>query len=416
MNNNKINNNRKAELNGSALPLAGITILDLTRLIPGAFCTAILGDAGADVIKIEEPETGDYERNIHPFIGPVAARFLILNRNKKSVALNLKDAQGKEIFLKMVKKADVLVEGFRPGVMKKLGLDFESLHKVNPELMFCSISSFGHDGPSRDVVVHDINIMGMAGFFDVGGAAKGKPVIPGLQIADSTAGMNAAMAILIALLGRSQTSKGRFIDISMFDGVMSLMVDAARYVFAGQSAPGRGEGRLYGGFPNYNIYETKDGKYITVGSLEAKFKNALLKKLGRDDLAEKGRETTSSQLKESDHDLSLFLEKTFLTKTRDQWVKELGELNICVGPVNSLEEALSHPQTIFRNMVVDVEHPSAGKIKQIGSCLKISDMPLNPNRLPAPGLGEHTREILAGLGYGKEMISTLIDKNTIKAK
>lgn len=398
----------------NTLPLQDVRILDLTRLIPGAVCTSMLGDAGAEVIKVEEPNTGDYERQIHPFIGSMASRFLILNRNKKSVALNLKEDKGRKIFLEMAKEADVLVEGFRPGAMKNLGLDYESLRKINQRLIYCSISSFGQDGPYRDVVAHDINILGMAGFFDITGEKDRKPVIPGVQIADSVAGMNAALAILIALIGREKTDRGQFLDISMFDGVMSWMFDAARYSFAGETIPKRDKGRLWGGLPNYNLYETKDGKFLAVGSLESKFKRILLNKLGRDDCAGEEAETTSSEITQTDEELHTFIRKIFLTKTRNEWIKEFDELNICVGPVNSLEEALSHPQTVFREMVIKVDHPSAGRIKQMGSPLKFSDIPLDVNRLPAPRQGEHTREILCGLGYSESRINELIKENIVR--
>ncbi len=398
----------------NALPLQNIRILDLTRLIPGAVCTSILGDFGAEVIKVEEPNIGDYERQIGPFIGSMASRFLILNRNKKSIVLNLKEEEGQEIFLKMVKEADVLVEGFRPGTMKGLGLDYESLQKVNKGLIYCSISSFGQNGPYRDVIAHDINILGMAGFFDITGTREGGPVIPGVQIADSVAGMNAALAILIGLIDRDKRKTGRFIDISMYDGLISWLFDAARYVFSGHSVPGRGKGRLWGGFPNYNIYKTKDGQYITVGSLEIKFKNALLHKLGREDLIDEEEATTSSQQSKSDNDITGFLEGIFLTKTRDEWIEELEELNICVGPVNTMEEALCHPQAVSRKMILEVNHPSVGPIKQIGSALKLSNIKTDPNRIPAPSLGEHTREIMHCLGYERREIDELIRKNIIR--
>jgi len=396
------------------LPLKGVKVLDLTRLIPGAVCTTILGDAGAEVIKVEEPAVGDYERQIPPFIGSMASRFLLLNRNKKSVSINLKEEEGGAIFLEMVRKADILVEGFRPGAMKKLGLDFEPLRKINRKLIYCSISSFGQDGPYRDVVAHDINILGMAGFFDTTGLKKGPPVIPGVQIADSIAGMNAALGILMALLSREKMGRGQMVDISMFDGVMSWMFDVARYVFAGEKAPARGDGRLSGGFPNYNLYATREGNFIAVGSLETKFKNALLKKLGREDLVEEGTGTTSSELKASDMTIKIFLRETFLTKTRDEWIKELGELNICVSPVNTVEEALSHPQAVFREMVLESDHPSAGRIKQLGSPLKFSDISFEVNRLPAPRLGQHTRAILGKLGYAKSEIDEMMIKNTVR--
>lgn len=380
------------------LPLEEIRILDLTRLIPGAYCTSLLADVGADVIKIEEPRVGDYERQIAPIVGEMGARFHILNRNKESVAVNLKSEEGKQIFLKLVSIADVLVEGFRPGAMKKLGLDFESLQKLNPKLVYCSISSFGQDGPYKDVVAHDINILGMAGIFEITGIKDGPPVIPGLQIADSIAGINAALSILVTLVGREKTGKGQYIDTSMFDGVVSWLFDSARYVFAGEKVPGRGEGRLSGGFPNYSLYETKDGKYITVGSLETKFKNTLLTKLGREDLTDKGGSVTSTHASENDSEISTFLKETILTKTRDEWVRELEGLNICVGPVNSIEEALEHPQTLYRKLVVEDSSAPSGPIKLLGSPLPCS----NPLRKHAPKLGEHTRKVLSTIGYGEE--------------
>lgn len=396
------------------LPLGDIRILDLTRLIPGAVCTSILGDAGAEVIKIEETEIGDYERQIHPFIGTMASRFLILNRNKKSVAVNLKKEKGREVFLRLAAEADVIVEGFRPGAMKKLGLDYEALHQANKRLIYCSISSFGHDGPYKDVVAHDINIMALSGFFEITGTKSGEPVIPGVQIADSIAGMNAATAILIALRDREKRGAGQFLDISMFDGVISWLFDALRYLFAGCKVPPKGEGRLWGGFPNYNLYETRDGKYIAVGSLENKFKRVLLKELGYEEAAEES-DTTTSKTSDSDKELRSFLANSFLTRSRDEWMEKLGKLNICVSPVNTLEEALAHPQLLSRKMVEKVDHPVPGKIDQIGSPLKFSDIPVNPNRLPAPVLGQHTREVLESFGYGEREINELLGQGILRS-
>lgn len=397
------------------LPLEGIKVLDLTRLIPGAVCTSILGDAGAEVVKIEEVEIGDYERQIHPFIGSMASRFLILNRNKKSIGINLKSEGGREIFLKMAREADVLVEGFRPGAMKKLGLDYRSLQPINQRLIYCSISSFGQDGPYKDLVAHDINILGMAGFFDIMGASSGEPVIPGVQIADSVAGMNAALAILIALINRNRTGNGELLDISMFDGIISWLFDAARYVFAGIDVPRSGQGRLSGGLPNYNLYETKDGRHIAVGSLENKFKHVLLRELGWEEPDGEEGETTTSQVKDSDKDLRAFLADTFVKKSMDEWIARLGHLNICVTPVNTLEEALENQQLAYRKMVVEIDHPAVGKIRQIGCPLKSSHTSMDPNRLSAPHLGQHTREILEGLGYAENKIDDLLNKKILKS-
>lgn len=397
-----------------SLPLEGIRVLDLTRLIPGAFCTCILGDAGAEVIKVEEPEIGDYERQIPPFVNKMASRFLILNRNKKSVALDLKKEEGYQLFLKMVASSDVMIESFRPGAMTKLGLDYESLLKINPRLICCSISSFGHDGPYRDVIAHDLNILGMAGVLQITGSKGGDPVIPGIQIADSVAGSNAALAILLSLMDREKTGRGRFVDISMYDGVLSWLFDAARYAFTGNEVPKRGMGRLWGGFPNYNIYKTKDGRYVTVGSLETKFKKLLLKKLGREDLAGETSQTTSTEAQTSDAELEEFLKKSFLQKTRDEWVSELSELNICVGPVNTVEETVRHPASTSREMVMELNHPIAGRYKQIGSALRSPTKLTDPKRRPAPSLGEHTREILSGLGYKDEEIDQLIVAGVVR--
>ena len=396
------------------LPLKDIRVLDLTRLIPGGYCTSILGDVGAEVVKVEEPNIGDYEREIQPFIGSTASRFLILNRNKKSIVLNLKEDRGRELFLRLAETADVLVEGFRPGAMAKLGLDYESIRKVNPKLIYCSISSFGQNGPYRDVVAHDINILGLCGFLDITGTDEGKTVIPGVQISDFIAGTNAALSILIALISRRSTNVGQFLDVSMFDGMMAWMIDAARYAFAGHAVPEKNKGRLWGGFPNYNIYKTKEGKFITIGSLENKFKRILLEKLGGKEFLGTEEGATSSAFNDSDGELQSFLQETFLTKTVDEWMAELGPLNICVVPVSSVEEAVAHPQAISRSMVVDVEHPLEGTIKQIGSALKFSNIPIDVNRVPAPRLGEHTKEILNSLGYSEEEIEEMTTNSIVQ--
>jgi crotonobetainyl-CoA:carnitine CoA-transferase CaiB-like acyl-CoA transferase len=398
---------------GSELPLDGLRVLDLTRLIPGAVCTSILGDAGAEVIKVEEPITGDYERQIHPFTGSVASRFLLLNRNKKSLAVNLKREEGRRCFLRIADSSDVLVESFRPGTTTKLGIDYASLAERNPRLIYCSISAFGQDGPYRDVVAHDINILGMTGILDITGTKEGPPAIPGIQIADSVAGMYAAMGILLSVIGRGKDETGRYIDISMFDCAMGLIFDAARYHFAGAKVPARGSGRLWGGFPNYAIYETKDGKYITIGSLESKFKKILLRKLYREDLLDGEDEATSTRPASSDMELHHFFQKTFLSRTRDEWVREFSDENICIGPVNSIEEALINPAAIYRKMIMDLVHPSVGKYKQIGTPLKSTRVLANPDRLPAPRLGEHTRELLVEKGYSKREIDSLVGTGVI---
>lgn len=395
------------------LPLTSIKVLDITRLIPGAYCTLLLGDLGAEVVKIEEPGVGDYDRTIPPFIKEMASRFLLLNRNKKSISLDLKQEDGCHALKRIASHADVLIEGFRPGVMTKLGLDFDNMHRINPRLVYCSISSFGQDGPYRDRVAHDLNILGMTGICAITGTKDGVPAIPGIQIVDSMAGISAALAILAALIKRDKSGEGQWIDLSMFDCALSLIFDTAKNVFADMPVPAIGRGRLSGGLPNYNIYETKDATFITVAALETKFKNALLSKLGLNEFITPEDQKTSTAVKESDEHLYRRLCEVFLTKTRDEWMEEFGPMNICVGPVNSIGEALSHPQAISRKMVIETQHPVSDKMYQIGSFIKGSDFMSDALRTPAPHLGEHTRSILIDVGFNPTDIERMIKKKAV---
>lgn len=393
--------------------LSGTKILDFSRLIPGSFCTLILADLGAEVIKIEEPLTGDYERHIPPFIHNVASRFLILNRNKNSFALNLKSNKGIEVFFHLAGKADILVESFRPGKMAEMGIGYEKIHEINPSLIYCSLSSYGQNGPYRDEVGHDLNILALSGVLDLMYGERGKPIIPGIQVADSITGMYAALAILAALLHRGKTGRGQFLDISMLDGVISWLFNSARYHFAGVHPPPRGKDRLSGGLPNYNLYQTRDGKYIALGALEKKFINSLLKYLRREDLIDTETGVTSTTVGgQKQRRMGAFLKKIFLMKTRDEWVRALGRLNICVSPVNTVEEGLSHPQVLHRQMVMEWDDSILGKIKQIGIPLKFSETH-GEIRNTAPGLGEHSLEILKSIGYSKDEIDDLIQEGIV---
>ncbi|HLB12775.1 MAG TPA: CaiB/BaiF CoA-transferase family protein [Dehalococcoidia bacterium] len=385
-------------------PLEGIRVLDLSRLIPGPYCSLLLADMGAEVIKVEDPQGGDHGRQTTPFIGGMSSRFLLLNRNKKSIALNLKSQEGRRIFLRLAEKADVILESFRPGTMDKFGLEYEKVSAVNPRIIYCSISAYGQDGPYRDIVAHDVNILGLAGLLDITGGRDGQPVIPGVTIADNAAAMFAALGILAALLAREKTGRGRFLDVSMLDSVMSWLFDSVQYQLALGRTPGKSEGRLWGGVPLYGVYETKDGKFVTLGSLEPKFKEQLLKKLGREDLiADRG--TLSEVGVATNEELAGFLRSTFLTRTQEEWVRELEPLNICFSPVNTIGEALSHPQVVSRRMVMEVDDPVAGHTRVIGDPLKVSEPPVEPG--PAPLLGQHTGEFLAGLGYTDSQIEEL---------
>lgn len=371
-------------------PLEGIRVLDLSRLIPGPYCSLLLADMGAEVIKVEDPKGGDHGREVRPFIGAVGSRFLLLNRNKKSVALNLKDPTGRKVFLQMADKADVILESFRPGTMAKFSLEYEDIRAVNPGIVYCSISAFGQDGPYRDIVGHDVNVLGISGLLDITGVRGGQPIIPGVTIADNAAAMFSAMGILAALLARGKTGQGRFLDISMLDSVMSWLFDSAQYQFAQGRTPGKSEGRLWGGVANYGVYETKDGRYITLGSLEPKFKAALLEHLGAAAMIE-------GQSVNSNDELEQFLRSTFVTRTQAEWVQDLEPLNLCFTRVNTIGEALADPQVVARRMVIEMEDPQAGHARVIGDPIKVSDPPVEPG--PVPLLGQHTREVLADLGY-----------------
>ena len=418
-NDNRTNQGGKREMMNieekGKLPLSGVRVLDLSRLIPGAVCTSQLGDAGADVIKVEDPFVGDYERNIQPSIQNVGSRHLILNRNKKSFSVNLKEEKGRDLFLQLCKSADVIIESFRPGTMKKLGLDYDQLSSRFPKLIYCSISSFGQEGAWSSVIAHDINILSMCGLLDITGTKQAGPVLPGLQIADSVAGMYATTAVLLALLDRKTTKIGRNIDISMFDGLLTWMFDAVSYVFAQRNVPGKGRGRLRGLLPNYNVYQTKDRKFIAVGSIETKFKRKLLEKLGWAGTDET-EDSTTSQPTAYDDELYAFLKGTFRNKTLNEWMDELGELNVCISPVLSVEEALSHPATISRDMIVMGNHAKIGEYRQMGSALKSSIKLADTTRLPAPGHGQDTRAILSELGYTEEQIDSLIQAQIVRAE
>jgi crotonobetainyl-CoA:carnitine CoA-transferase CaiB-like acyl-CoA transferase len=396
--------------------LKGTRILDLSRLIPGSFCTLILADLGAEVIKVEDPITGDYERHIPPFIKNVGSRFLLLNRNKKSLTLNLKSNKGREIFFNLAKKADIIVENFRPGKMDELGIGYERIHELSPSLIYCSLSSYGQEGPYRNEVGHDINILAVSGVLDLMRGKGGKPVIPGVQLADSLTGMYSAIAILGALLHREKTGRGQFLDISMLDGVVSWLFNSARFYIAGLTSPKSGKERLSGGLPNYNLYKTKDGKYIALGALEKKFINTLLAHLGREDLIDSESGVTSTTVGgQRQRRIGAFLRKIFLMKTGDEWLRELRGLNICVTPVNTLEEGLNHPQVLHRKMVVEVEDSILGKIKQIGIPLKFSETPGEIRNI-GPQLGEHSIEILKSIGYNQKEIDDFIQEKVTTPK
>ncbi|NLC76919.1 MAG: CoA transferase [Clostridia bacterium] len=384
--------------------LKGLRVLDLTRLLPGGYATQLLGDLGAEVLKVEDPWQGDYMRWMQPhFPGTKeSSLFWGLNRNKKSITLNLKSETGKELFLDLVKKYDVVIEGFRPGVMEGLGLGYGRLKEVNPRLIMCSISGYGQDGPYRLRAGHDINYIALAGILGLTGKSPEEdPVIPPVQLGDIGGGaLMAVIGILAAYISRQKTGRGQYVDVSMLDGILSwlamlLMEQRAK----GPEAMERGRMLLTGGEVCYNVYRTKDGKYLSLGALEPKFWEGFCRAVGREDLI-KEQFSRDPAVKEE-------VVNIFLSKTREEWEALLADKDICCEPVLTLEEAKNHPQLTARQMFRPMPHPQAGPVDVLGPPLKFTEETEGPDT-PPPGYGADTEEVLIKeLGLSRDRIKEL---------
>ncbi len=391
------------------LALEGIKILDLSRLAPGPFCSMMLGDLGADVLLVEAPAEG----KLSPAIGfgrgdpERAAAYNIMSRNKRSIVLNLREADAREIFYKLADDADVVLEGFRPGVVKRLGVDYETLRQRNERVVYCSLSGFGQTGPYSQLVGHDINYISIAGALSMIGWPETPPAIPMNIIADfAGGGMHAAYGILAALLARERTGRGQYVDIAMSDGAMYLLVSMIGGVLAGGGAPSRGATLLNGSVPHYNVYQCSDGGWISLGSLEPHFFANLCKVMGREDFIPHQYDGAKRD------EIALHFKKQFLTKTRDEWFEVLKQTDICAAPVLDLEEALRDPHNLAREMVVEVEHPTLGTIKHPGIGTKLSETP-GKVRTTAPVAGQHTDEVLETLGLDAGAIAKLRERRVV---
>ena len=370
--------------------LEGIRILDLSRLLPGPYCTMLLADFGAEVIKIEEPGRGDYARSFPPFLKDFGYWHLQLNRNKKSVVLDLKSDAGREAFLELAKTADVVVESYRPGVLKKLGIDYETVSKINPKIIYCALTGYGKNGPLAKQADHDIGYVSLAGITNMSGEAGGKPAIPGVLMADMNSAMAAGMSILIALRHAQMTGQGQEIDISLYNVAMTLMPGAASLYFGSGFVAERGNNWLTGMYANYNIYKTKDNRYVSVGCLEKKFWTNLCTALQRADLIDLiDDEENHPYLKEQ---LAFEFEK----RTMTEWEAYLKGKDTCVTPVLNFVEACGAEQTSANEMVLTVNDEELGEYKQIGFAMKMSKTPAQLSKR-APRLGEDNEEILGQL-------------------
>lgn len=390
------------------MALDGLKVLDLTRLLPGAFATQILADMGADVVKIEQPGTGDYNRGFAPIAREESGSFLLLNRNKRSVTLNLKAEEGKDILRALVGEADILIEGFRPGVMDRLGLSYESLRAINPGLIYCAISGYGQTGPWKLRPGHDLNYLAEAGALQLFGKAGEGPIVPGMSIADVGGGsLMATTGILAALWSRARTGLGQFVDISMHDGAISwLALHGAETLFA-DIEPKGGERPFLGQAACYNVYECADGRHVALGIIEEHFWERFCHAFGMPELA--SRQWPEGEEAEAQ---KAALQARFRTKARDEWLAELGPVDIPFGPVLGIGEALASEHAKAREMLLDVDHPVEGRVPQLGFPIKLSRTPAAIRRAP-PLLGEHTREALAALGYDEGRIDALRRDGTI---
>ena len=377
-------------------PLDGVRILDLTRLLPGNYCTLLLADLGADVVKVEEPGRGDYIRWTPPMAGDVGAIHRALNRGKRSITLNLKAPGAADVLRRLVRGADAVIESYRPGVLERLGVGYESLAAENPKLVYCALTGYGQDGPYRDRAGHDINYTGFAGVLHNTGNGDGPPVPSSVQLGDFGGGMAAAIGTLAAVVEADRTGRGRFVDVAMLDVVASWSGVLLSWFLATGDVPVRGGMPLGGGLACYRVYPAGDGKHLAVGALEPQFWRTLCERIGLPDLVDAHLDPSRQD------EIASALEARFAERSRDEWVAELADLDTCVGPVNDVAEAIDDPQIRHRGTVVELDGEAVGP----GGAVRVRGHDAVAGR-PAPGLGEHTDEILLASGLGEEEIAEL---------
>ncbi len=403
-----------------SLPLSGVRVLDLSRLLPGGFCSLLLADFGADVLKVEDTGAGDYIRWAPPYYegaedSAKSAMFLSLNRNKRSIRIDLKNEAGREVLLRLVHEYDVVLESFRPGVLERLGVGYERMRHENPGLVYCAISGYGQTGPKRDASGHDMNYLGLIGLLGLSGEKGGPPVQSEGQIADLGGGaLMAAFGIMAALRERDGSpnhpgsGKGQLVDVSMADGALSWLAMVAGRHFADGEVPKRGEQLLAGGVICYRPYECSDG-WITLGALEPKFWQAWCRGVGREELIEKQFERPGSEAHRQ-------VVEVFKGRPRAEWTQFATEHDCCLEPVLDLDEALASELVRAREMVVELDQPGVeGGVRQLGVPIKLDRTPGTHDRLPGPALGEHTERVLHDAGYSDAQVAELLEQGAVAA-
>jgi alpha-methylacyl-CoA racemase len=401
-----------AEGRGPTPALDGIRVLDLSRLLPGGFCSLLLADHGADVLKVEDTAGGDYLRWAPPLVdgapaSAASALFLALNRNKRSIRIDLKSGEGREVLLRLVRLHDVVLESFRPGVLDRLGAGYEALRAANPKIVMCSITGYGQDGPLRERAGHDLDYLARTGLLDLSGAADGPPVQPAGQIADLGGGaLMAAFGILAALRERDRSGEGQHVDVAMADGALSWLALVAARRLAGGPPPRRGLDDLAGGLVCYRPYACADG-WVALGALEPRFWAAFCRGVDREDLVE-------HQLDAPGGAAHAQLEAIFAARTRAQWEAFAHEVECCLEPVLDLDDALAREHVAARAMVVALDQPGAREpVRQLGAPVKLSRTPPDTGRLPGPRLGEHTEAVLKEAGYDAAQVAELLRSGAV---
>ena len=394
--------------------LDGVRVLDLTRALAGPYCTMMLGDYGADVVKIEIPGTGDDTRGWGPpYIGDQSAYFLSINRNKRSITLNLRNPKGRDVFMDMARTADVIVENYTPGVTSRLGIDYESVKVVNPGIIYCSISGFGQTGPYREKPAYDQVMQGLGGIMSLTGEPEGSPVKMGIALTDIGAGMMGAYGILGALYHRESSGEGegQHIDVSMLDLQVAWLTYMGGYYFATGANPKK-VGAAHPTLVPYQAFMCQDGKYINIAVGSERLWQRFCAAMGREDLQEDPDYAENGDRVRNRSKLVPLLQEEFLKKPTAEWVTQIEAGGVPCGPINELSDVFADPQVLDRNMLLDVAHPTLGTIKQAGIPIKYSRTE-GEIRMPPPLLGEHTRELLTEMGYTDDQLKDLADSEAI---